>query len=72
MQKVDLYLPILHSKKEPAPLTLRVGVQSFGALVEGGTAESVIKPETYVLLSALPIELRQKVTTAIQALLSGM
>lgn len=72
MQRVDLYSPLVHSKTEAPPLTIRVGVQTSGALVEGGTAQSVLKPETYVLLSALPKELQQRVTTAIQALISGM
>lgn len=72
MQKVDLYQPLLHNKNELPPLVLRVGVNTTTALVEGGTPEASIRPETYVLLSALPRELQERVRTAVQALISGM
>jgi hypothetical protein len=72
MQKVDLYQPLLHNKNERPPLVLRVGVNTTTALVEGGTPEVSVKPETYVLLSALPRELQERVRTAVQALISDM
>lgn len=72
MQKVDLYQPLLHSRREFPPLTIRVGVDTTSALVEGGTPEVSIKPEIYVLISALPRELQERVKTAVQALISGM
>ena len=72
MQKVDLYQPMVHSREGLPPLTLRVGVQAQMGLVEGGTPQLQLKPETYVLLSALPKELQERVKTAVQALISGM
>ena len=72
MQNVDLYQPLVHDKRTPAPLTLRVGVHTSGGYVEGGTPAAYLKPETYVLLSALPIDLQERVKTAIQAIISGM
>lgn len=72
MQKVDLYQPIIHDKKTPAPLVLRIGVNTVDGYVEGGSSSSYLKPETYVLLSALPTELQERVKTAVQALISGM
>ena len=72
MQKVDLYSPLLHDRNGPPPLTLRVGVNSTQELVEGGTSQIQIKPEIYVLLSALPRDLQERVKTAVQVLISGM
>ena len=72
MQKVDLYKPMIFDRKGPPPLTLRVGVQSQHDYVEGGSPTSQLKPETYVLLSALPNELQERVKTAVQMLISGM
>jgi len=72
MQKVDLYQPLIHDKNSPAPLTLRVGINALKGYVEGGSPSFVLKPETYVLLSALPTELQERVKTAVQAIISGM
>lgn len=72
MQKVDLYQPILHTREGTPPLTLRVAVQTSSYMVEGGSPQQQLKPETYVLLSALPRELQERVKTAVQALISGM
>ena len=58
--------------RTPPPLTLRVGVSTLNGYVEGGSPSAYLKPETYVLLSALPAELQERVKTAIQALISGM
>lgn len=71
MQKIDLYQPIVSDKVVPAPLTLKIGVQSNSGYIVGGTAQTNIKVETYVLLSSLPLELQERVKTAIQVLISG-
>lgn len=71
-QKVDLYKPIAADKKGPAPLVVRVAVQNQDVYTSGGTHASPIRSEAYVLLSALPVDLRQRVETAVQALISGM
>jgi hypothetical protein len=71
-QNVDLYSPILSSRKGKPPLVLKVGVQGLDQYTVEGPQISPIKPEHYVLLSALPEELRRKVETAIQAMLTNI
>jgi len=68
MQRVDLYQPMIHSKVGAPPLTIRVGVARNNQETSGGMIEGSVRPETYILLSALPEELRERVKTAIQAL----
>jgi len=72
MQKVDLYEPIVHNKPGVPPLTLRVGVTVINGFVEGGAPSMNLKPETYVLISALPRELQQRVLASIQTIIAGM
>lgn len=72
MQKVDLYQPMIHTRVGPPPLFINVGVNRHAAETMGGPVENVVRPESYVLLSALPDELRERVKTAIQAMLSSM
>ena len=71
-QNVDLYSPILSSKKGKPPLVLRVGVQGQDQYTVEGPQVSPIKAENYVLLSALPDDLRRKVETAVQVLLTSI
>jgi hypothetical protein len=68
-QRVDLYQPMV-TERGPAPLALRVGVKNPNSISEG-VPSNVVKIETYVLLSALPTELRNRVELAIQALIAG-
>lgn len=72
MQRVDLYQPMVHVRVGSPPLFVNVGVNRHGAETIGGPVEGAIQPETYILLSALPDELRERVKTAIQALISSM
>jgi len=72
MQRVDLYQPMIHNRVGAPPLVINVGVNRTGAETMGGMVENVVRPESYVLLSALPDELRDRVKTAIQALISSM
>jgi len=72
VQKVDLYSPIVAIKKGPAPLVMRVGVQPTDVYTTEGALTSPLKIEAYVLLSALPEELRRRVETAVQTIVSGM
>lgn len=69
-QRVDLYQPLFADKTGPAPLVLRVGVSNPVTVTEGPISTS-LRAETYILLSALPIELRQRVELAIQVLVAG-
>ena len=68
MQRVDLYQPMIHVRVGAPPLVINVGVNRSGMETMGGPVEGAIRPESYVLLSALPDELRERVKTAIQAL----
>lgn len=68
MQKVDLYQPMIHVRIGQPPIAFNVGVNRNGMETVGGPVEGVIRPETYVLLSALPEELRERVKTAIEML----
>lgn len=72
MQKVDLYSPIMSLHKGIPPLVLRIGVQHADTYTVGGPVSSPVRAESYVLLSALPEELRRRVETAVQTIISGM
>jgi hypothetical protein len=69
-QRVDLYQPIMATRSGPQPLALRVGVANTTSISEG-VPSGPVRVETYVLLSALPEELRRRVELAVQALLAG-
>ena len=71
-QLVDLYAPIMSSRKGNPPLVLRVGVSPVSVMTVGGAMNAPIKAEAYVLLSALPEELRRRVETALQVIIQGM
>lgn len=70
-QRVDLYQPMFNSQVGPAPIALRVGVTPNVMFTEGGPQEGITRTETYVLLSALPTDLRERVKLAIQTLITG-
>lgn len=63
---------MMSSRKGAPPIALRVIVTSDIAQVQGGVATGVSKVENYVLLSALPTELQERVRTAVQLLISAM
>lgn len=71
-QLVDLYAPIAASKIGPPPLALRIAVTPSANESVGGVPQSAVRPETYVLMSALPEELRRRVEIAVQARLAGL
>ena len=70
--KVDLYQPIEANRTGPPPLVIRTIVTPMTAMVEGGTPASARKAEDYILLSALPNELQERVRTAVRAIIAGM
>ena len=71
-QPVDLYQPIVATRVGAPPLTLRVGVTLDQNQMLGGPQQGSIRPETYVLVSALPEELQRRIELAVQALVTGM
>lgn len=70
--KADFFRPIYASHVGPAPVTLRTVVTSNQDSIAGGVPQAALKGETYVLLSALPREVQERVKTAVQAIISGM
>jgi hypothetical protein len=71
-QKADIYQPIEANRVGPAPLVIRTIVTPSNAMIAGGAPMSSKKIEDYVLLSALPKDLQERVKTAVQALVAGM
>lgn len=71
MQQVNIYEPIEAHTAGPPPLVIRAVINRQGAMVVGGTPTQNRKMEPYVLLSALPDELRQRVELAIQMLITA-
>ncbi len=70
-QKVDLYQSMLNSRVGPPPIVLRVGVTPNSEMTVGGPQQGITKIEIYVLLSALPTDLQERVRLACQALIAG-
>jgi len=70
-QKVNLFQPLIADKVGAPPIVLRVGVLNQNSISEGVPQGGTVKAEAYVLLSALPEELRRRVELAVQLLISG-
>jgi hypothetical protein len=71
-QYIDLYAPIVSTNVGPSPLALRIVTTPNVGHVVGGVPVGNQRVESYVLLSALPDELRRRVELAIQASLAAM
>jgi len=71
-QVVDLGRPIISARKGHNPLYFNIRVQPNDTMTEGGMIQSQLRNETYVLLSALPVELRTRVETAIKVIQSSI
>lgn len=69
--KANLFQPIYADHIGPAPVVLRIVATSNNDYVVGGMPQAQLKGESYVMLSALPKELQERVKTAIQAIISG-
>lgn len=67
----NIHQPIVSTTTGHAPLTLRVVTKPSNMEYTGGVPESLTKIETYVLFSALPVELQERVKVAVQALIAG-
>ena len=72
IQLIDPYRSIYKTSDVPAPLTLVLNSTDGAAGYMQGVPPSHGKPEIYVCLSALPDELRQRVTLAVQAIKSSL
>lgn len=71
-QKANLYQPIESDRVGPPPLVIRAVVTTNADMVVGGMPSNARRAEDYVLLSALPRELQERVRTAVQAIITGM
>lgn len=71
MQKVDLYQPLMNTRVGPAPVALRIATTPNVSEMVGGMPQSTSRIEVYVLLSALPTELQERVKLAVQAVVAG-
>jgi hypothetical protein len=71
MQKANLYQPIHADRLGPAPLVIKAIVTPQADHMVGGVPSTTARIEPYVLLSALPLELRQRVELAVQTLIAG-
>jgi len=69
-QPVDLYQPMVHTRVGAPPLVVRAAVTTSNGNMVGGS-QAVTKVENYVLLSALPAELQERIKTALQMLSMG-
>lgn len=70
MQVANVFQPIEAATTGPAPLFIRVVVKPSPFETVTGPVAGKSKVEDYVLLSALPVDLRERVKTAIQCLIS--
>lgn len=71
MNKANLYQPILADSQGLPPVVLRVVTQPSNQHMVGGVPSSTQKVEPYVLLSALPDDLRRRVELAVQMIIAG-
>ena len=66
----NLFQPIA-ADSDSAPIVIRVALPASNQMMVGGVPAGPAKIEPYVLLSALPEELRRRVELAVQALVTG-
>lgn len=69
---VDLYQTIVSDKRGPAPLVINVLTTPNTMEYTEGVPSTSTRKESYVLYSALPDELKARVKTAVEALITGM
>ena len=70
LQRIDLFQPILANAPGASPVALRIGVPNNNSIGGGVPSGGTVRVETYVLLSALPEELRRRVELAVQMLIT--
>lgn len=70
--RADLYKPVIASRIGPPPVVIRAVVSHNNSYIGGGVPQAAVTGEDYILLSALPKELQERVKTAVQSLISGM
>ena len=68
LQKVNPFKPLVSTVISPAPVTLHMLVTPNTDSFVGGVPQSAAKVEVYVLLSALPREMQERIKLALQAI----
>lgn len=68
----NLYVPVKNALTGNAPLVIRTVITKQANMMSAGVPAQTQVIEDYVLLSALPLELRSKVELMIQALASSI
>lgn len=68
MQQIDPFKPILNVRGGKPPLVINIYTKQNSYISEGVPMNHSVHPESYVLLSELPTELRQRVILAIEAM----
>jgi len=70
--KADLLEPIVASRIGFPPVVVRAIVTKSQAYMAGGMPQADVSVENYILLSAMPKELQDRIRTAVGAIISGM
>ena len=70
--RVDIYQPVIAARIGPPPVVIRALISHNNNYIAGGVPQAAVTGEDYILLSALPKELQERVKTAVQAIVSGM
>jgi hypothetical protein len=71
VQQVDLYQVMAANRIGPPPIVIHAIVRPNKSETVEGVQASATRGESYVLLSALPQELRERVKLAIQVLIAA-
>ena len=72
MQVVDLTQPICAAQPGQSPLVINVNIKQRVEYTVGGPMSGNDKVVNYVLFQALPVDLQEKIKSAVQTLMSGM
>ena len=70
--KADILQPVYATHVGPPPVVIRAVITNNHNYVAGGVPQAAVGVENYVLLSALPKEIQERVVTAVQSIISGM
>lgn len=70
--RADIYQPIYGSQSGNPPLVIRTVTTPLSVMTVGGVMSDPRRVEDYVLLSALPHELQERVRISIRAIIDGM
>jgi hypothetical protein len=71
-QKINIFEPIMADKVGPPPVVINALITPSNVSFVGAVPANSQRVEKYVLLSALPEELRRRVELAIQVVSSAM